>query len=171
MAIGALIVYTTMISPSLAEIQTLRAERESKLVTLADYREAIEETNNVIEASQSLASLTDSFNQVIPPEEQIPSLLNQLYGLARMSGALVDSINFQFMPIESSSESSILKPIGIVRSTVKCSGNYESIKSYVKLLETNIRLMDVYSIDVAGGNEENPSLSYTVVIDAYYQSQ
>jgi Tfp pilus assembly protein PilO len=169
MAIGALVVYTTMISPTLAEIQTLRGERQAKQNTYDDYRKTIETTNAVLARSQSLSTLTDTFNQSIPESESIPSLLNQLYGLARLNNVIVSAIDFQVLPTEVAPKDSIVRPLGKVRATVKCIGNYDDMKDYAKAIEANVRLMDIGSLDVSDGNKNNPSLIYAIAVDAYYQ--
>jgi len=38
-------------------------------------------------------------------------------------------------------------------------------------LETNIRLINVTAINITEGFMENPILSYTITIEAYYQTQ
>jgi len=169
MAIGALFVYTTMINPVLTEVQNLRGERQAKQNTFDDYKETIEATNSVLARTRSLSALTEAFNQSLPSSESIPSLLNQLYGLARLNNVIVTSIDFQTLPIEVTSPDSIAKPLGKIRSTIKCVGNYADMKDYAKSLETNIRLMDIDSLDIADGNRQNPSLVYTITVDAYYQ--
>ena len=169
MAIGALVVYTTMISPAFMEVQELRGERQAKEDTYNDYKETIEATNSVLARSQSLSALTDAFNQSIPSSESIPSLLNQVYGLAKMNNVSVGSIDFQTLPIAIVPSDSIIQPLGKVRTTVKCVGNYSDMKNYVRALETNVRLMDIDSLDVSDGNKPNPALIYTITVDAYYQ--
>ena len=48
------------------------------------------------------------------------------------------------------------------------SGNYSEIKSYLGSLETNVRVMDVKRLSLNGGTE-GETLSYDIVVNAYYQ--
>jgi len=169
MALGALIIYVTMINPSFSAIQTLRGERQAKQVRYDDYKKAVELTNTMITRSQGLTVLSESFNQSIPQTEEIPSMLNQIYGLAKMNNILVGSVDFQIVPTVESSTNALVTPLGKVRATVKGIGSYNDTKNFIKALETNVRIMDISSANITEGNKKSPVLASTLSIDAYYQ--
>lgn len=169
MALGALIIYVTMISPSFSAIQTLRGERQAKQVRYDDYKKAVELTNTMITRSQGLTVLSESFNQSIPQTEEIPSMLNQIYGLAKMNNILVGGVDFQIVPTVESNTNALVTPLGKVRATVKGIGSYSDTKNFIKALETNVRIMDISSANITEGNKKAPVLASTIVIDAYYQ--
>lgn len=169
MALSSLVIYVTMISPSFADIQTLRGERQAKQVRYDDYKKAIELTTTMITRSQGLTVLSDSFNQSIPQTEEVPSMLNQVYGLAKLNNILVGSIDFQIVPTVESKTTALVTPLGKVRATVKGIGSYSDTKNFIKALETNVRIMDISSATIAEGNKKSPVLASTIVIDAYYQ--
>jgi hypothetical protein len=169
---GSLYVYATLIKPEFLEIQTLRGERQAQSRLLADYKTTIEETNRVLAKYESVSVLQDNFSEVIPPSENIPSFLNQVYGLASLNNVFIDSIEFQYLPIQSVPAGSLIKPFGTLRALVTSSSNYEDMKGFISSLETNIRLMDIDSINISeGAIGSDPMLSYTLVVDAYYQTQ
>lgn len=169
---GALYVYATLIRPEFSEIQALRGERQAQSVLLADYKTTIEETNRVLAKYESVSALQEIFSEVVPPNENIPSLLNQVYGLASLSNVLVDSIEFQYLPIKSVSAGSLIRPLGTLRVSATCVSGYEDMKSFISSLETNVRLMNVDVINISeGATGEDPMLAYTLTVDAYYQTQ
>ena len=168
---GSIYVFAALINPAFGEIQELRGEKQAIMTLLTDYDEAIEAANSVLSRHKGLANLQNTFSAVIPLEANIPSLLNQLYGLASLSGVTVDAITFQELPIQTARENSLVRPYGTIQATIKCVSNYESMKKYLGALETNARLMNITAINITGGFEANPILSYNITIEAYYQTQ
>jgi len=168
---GSLYVFTSLISPTFTEIQGLRGTKQAVTTLLADYEEAIEARNAILIKYEGLVALQDTFSEVMPSEENIPSLLNQLYGLASLNEVTVDSIDFQKMPIQIAEADSLVKPRGTIQATIRCVSNYENMKKYLRALETNVRLMNITSINITEGFTENPILSYTITVEAYYQTQ
>jgi len=168
---GSLYVFTTLINPTFAEIQELRGKRQATTTLLANYEAAVEAANSVLARYEGLTALQNTFSVVVPLEASIPSLLNQLYGLASLSEVAVDSITFQELPIQTARENSLVRPYGTIEATIKCTSNYENMKKYLRALETNARLINITSLNIAEGFETNPVLSYTVTIEAYYQTQ
>jgi len=168
---GSIYVFAALINPAFGEIQELRGEKQAIMTLLTDYEEAIEAANSVLLRHKGLANLQNTFSAVIPLEANIPSLLNQLYGLASLSEVTVNVITFQELPIQIARENSLVRPYGTIQATIKCVSSYENMKKYLEALETNARLMNITSVNITGGFEANPVLSYTITIEAYYQTQ
>ncbi len=170
--VGSLIIYSTMVSPALNDIQQLRGQRAAQQEAYDKYKNTIEETNRAIAKYQSIAEIGKALSEVVPLKEETPSLMNQLYGLAKLTNIIVGSFEIQYMPLEANTGAKVLKPTAIVRVMVKCSGKYEDIKSYLRAIESNARLIDVYSFDVSeGAKKGNDELQYTIIVDAYYQTK
>jgi Tfp pilus assembly protein PilO len=168
---AALYVYSSFINPEFAEIQRLRGERQGQMTLLADYQATIEETNRVIARYESVSALQDVFSEAVPQKENIPSFLNQIYGLAVLNNVLVDSVEFQYMPTQSTSATSLVRPFGTIRATVRCASGYDDIKNFTKAIETNVRLMDIYAVNITEGFRDDPILAYTLTVDTYYQME
>jgi Tfp pilus assembly protein PilO len=164
----SLYVYSSLISPQLSELQELRGKRQATLAALSDYETAIQEKNRVISRYQSVEPLQSVFDEVVPPDQSIPSLLNQLYGLAKLNNIFVDSVEFQEMPLQTTTSRSLVKPYGTIQANIKCASDYESMKAYLAAIETNVRLMNVRTVTVTEGFGDNPTLSYTIAVEAYY---
>ena len=170
--VGSIIVYSTMVSPILSEIQQLRGQRAAQIEAYNNYKNTIEETNKAIAKYQSIAEVGNALAEVVPLKEETPSLMNQLYGLARITNILIGSIEVQYMPLEATTKEQVLRPTGTVRVAVKCSGSYGDMKEYLKAIESNARLMDIYSLDISeGAKKGNSQLQYTIIVDAYYQTK
>jgi len=168
---GSLYVFTSLINPMFTEIQELRGKKQAVTTLLADYEAAIEARDAILIRYEGMAALQDTFSEVMPSEENIPSLLNQIYGLAALNEVTVNFVDFQKLPIQITEANSFIKPRGTIQATIRCLSNYENMKRYLGALETNIRLINVTAINITEGFMENPILSYTITIEAYYQTQ
>jgi Tfp pilus assembly protein PilO len=165
---GSLGVFAGLIMPQISAIKELQGKKQATSALLADYEEAIQETNRIIAKYQSVDNLDTVFNEVIPETPDVPSFLNQVYGLAKLNEVSVDLIDFQEMPLQVAEEKSLIRPYGSVTANVKCASNYEEMKEFIKTIETNTRLMNIKSITINGGFTKDPELSYTMTVEAYY---
>lgn len=170
--LGSVFAYVSFIGPEIQKIASLRGEKIAVESTLSDYQKAVDETNKLLSRYKSLADLESSFASAIPTTEEIPSLINQISGLAKLNKITVSSIDFQYPPLDTKKQSELIKPFSTIRTSVKFSGTYLDMKNFIAALESNVRLMDVASISISdGGKKNNPVLSYALTVDAYYQSQ
>jgi len=169
--VGSLYVYSSLISPQLSVLRELRGKRQATMALLSDYETAIQEKNRVISRYQSVETLQNVFDEVVPPGQNVPSLLNQLYGLAKLNNIFVDSVEFQEMPLQTTTSKSLVKPYGTIQANIKCSSDYASMKNYLSAIETNVRLMNIRTITVTEGFSDDPTLSYTIAVEAYYLTE
>ena len=169
--VGSLYVYSSLISPQLSALQELRGKRQATMALLSDYETAIQEKNRVISRYQSVETLQSVFDEVVPPDQNVPSLLNQLYGLAKLNDIFVDSVEFQEMSLQTTTSKSLVKPYGTIQANVKCSSDYAAMKNYLGAIETNVRLMNIRTVTVTEGFGDNPTLSYTITVEAYYLTE
>ena len=169
--IASLYVVVSLISPTFKEIQKLREKKYATTIVIADYEAAIKARDNIISRHKDLVALQEAFSRVLPPEKDISSLLHQLHGLAVLNNVTIDSINFQKPPIQIAKADSLIKPYGTIQATIRCVSNYENMKRYLDSLETNLRLINIKTINITEGFRQNPILLYTLVIEAYYQTQ
>lgn len=169
--VGSMYVYTSYIRPIYDEIQRLRGERLAVLNSLNDSRVTVEIVTDLLRKYQSIADIQDQLSLSLPIGEETTNLLNQIQGLAGINNVQIQSISFQYLPIDYNNRQSILKPTGSLRVTADISGDYGSIKAFLKGIETNVRVIDIRSLKVSGGGtNKNPILSGQLVVDTYYQT-
>jgi len=89
--------------------------------------------------------------------------------LAKINSMDIESLSLQYPPLKSSTDS-LIEPMGTVRATIRLNGDYRDLRPFLEDLETNIRLIDVYSLNVEGGGIPGRNkLIYNLVLDTYYQ--
>jgi len=166
--IGVGIVFFGFIIPKVKEAQKLRGERHALGVVVKEEAETIKAVQVLLDKYINIPQLQDSLSLSLPTEERVPSIVNQIQGIAGLSGVVIESINLRTLPIEPTRGKSLIKAVGTIEITVKAQSSYESLKQYIEGIETNMRIMDIRSIR-ASDEDGGGVLSYTMVVNTYYQ--
>ncbi len=169
---GALFIFVEMVMPDVDEIKILRGQRDSSIIAYNNTLSNVDHIKKLKAAYDSLSGARASLNSFIPSSDDTSDLVNQLNGLAKLNNLSVASINFknevpELPPGETAAP--IPAPNGTVAATMRLSGYYENIKTFIAMIETNIRLIDTVSISISGGGSTSPILDCTLVAKAYYQ--
>lgn len=168
--IGAVVVYSNFVVPIYSDIQILKDKRLANENLLSDQKDAINAVNKLLGQYQSLTDIQNSIAMVLPSREDVPSVVQQIQGIAGLNSMAITGLSLQYPPIKAVPKDSLVKPVSIVRITVKFTGDYRNLKAYLEGLETNIRLMDVNSLSIDGGGIAGKTvLNYSLILDAYYQ--
>lgn len=169
--VGALFVYSSFIIPEYGEIQRLRGEREGKSKLLTEYKDTAEALSNLLSKYKNVSQLQATLSLTLPLSEEVPQVFNQLQGLAGASDLKIDSMSFQYLPIDYS-RGSLFRPVGTLRIAMRFAGTYERFKEFLKAVETNVRILDVSFVSIEGGAiGKNPLLNYNLIVDTYYQAE
>jgi len=167
--IGAVLVYTNLVQPAYSDVQNLRGKKTALQDTIVQDEQAVATVNNLVGQYQSLSQLRDSLSNILPTEERVPEAVYQLQGIASVRQMEIQSLSLQYLPMQATQPGSLTKPMGTLSVNLRVAGTYQNFKLFLSDLETNIRLMDVSSIRIEGGNIPGGKLTYTVVVNAYYQ--
>lgn len=133
-----------------AELDVLNTEIASLLQVEAELPQAESERERI------LSSVPSDLNQ--------DQLVEDLDAIAQEVGISLNSMSFSL-------QSSELNQASIVSISANFTGNYDDLKTLLKALETNERLLKVSSIGVQLGEitETGYTMTFTVMIEAYYQ--
>ncbi len=168
--IGAVVVYSNFILPAYSDIQILKDKQLADENLLSDQKDAINAVNKLLGQYQSLSDIQNSIAMVLPSREEAPSVVQQIQGIAGINNMTITGLSLQYPPIKAVPKDSLVKPVNVVRVTVKFTGDYKNLKAYLNGLETNIRLMDVNSLSIdGGGTTGKTALNYSLILDVYYQ--
>lgn len=166
--IGAIIFFSSAVAPEYKNIQQLRGEKQSLDAVVGEEERLINTASQLLNEYQNAANLRDNLSLVLPREEALPGMINQIQGIARSTGVTIEGINVENLPLTHSEASSIVEPVGNFKATVRVKGSYEALRSYIQSLETNVRIIDVDSMAVSGGGGAGP-LTANLVLRTYYQ--
>ena len=166
--LAAIAIFFSLIVPASGEIQDLRGQRNALSGLLEEESARIEAVRRLFDEYGSISTLESTLKKALPSDEEIPSVINQLHGMAKASGITIESLDISLPAIKPNNQDDVIRPVGEVQVSLTLSGNYSEIKSYLSSLETNVRVMDVKRLSLNGGTE-GETLSYDIVVNAYYQ--
>jgi Tfp pilus assembly protein PilO len=175
----ALVSYNTLIKPEIDSIFAARGELRARTVVLEDQKRINEQVRSVLNRFNSIDALEDIVSMAIPVDEDLSALLNQLNVLSRTSGLRPESVSFRSLSLPESrsinrgtlSTNKAVSAKGIVEASLSLTGTYNSFKSFVRLLETNVRVIDLKTLSIAPVNRESAQdfYKYDLIVSAYFQ--
>jgi len=170
--LATIFVYSILLRPAYQEINQLRGDLASKSDILDNQTRVVEKVKELLDEYQGFSSLKQAVSLTLPNSEAYPDLINQISGLSRASNLNLDSISLNPLPYnESFSLSNGNVPVvEIMQVTIDLTGSYESLKTFLQTIETNIRVMDLVRLTITPDSQTGGDFSYNLVINAYYQS-
>ncbi len=167
--IGSLFAYSSLLIPKYNDIQNLRGERSALTGLLDEEQQAVDAVQTLIRQYSSVADLREGLSVTLPGKEEVASMINQFQGIASSNGILMESLSIRPLAIEPTGPEKIVRPVGALRVSMNLIGDYESLKKYLKAIETNVRIMDVQSIQVENAGFTAGPYEYQIEVDTYYQ--
>ncbi|MDP2855577.1 MAG: type 4a pilus biogenesis protein PilO [bacterium] len=173
----ALIVIFVWVWPTFKEVGALNKKINEEKAQYDTQYKAVQIAKSIIEQYKSLISVSQTISLSIPRGAEIQNLLAQLDNITTQSGLFLQSINFENVGLLTSSSKqsaqNIVQSYKTLRLTLGLTGNYESLKTWLNAVESDIRLMDIINIAFAGltsDSQKNSGLfNFKVMLNVYYQ--
>lgn len=174
--IAAFVFYSSFIKKEFTDIEQLRGEVAAKTQLLAEQQNAVSQVRSLLQQYEGVAQLQQTISLSLPQAEDLAMVVAQFNAIANNSGVSIDSINVAAAPIQSTASSSLVYSYGVSKFNLKVVGSYESFKSFIQSLETNVRVMDVKSIklgatSIGGQKTQQNIFNYDLTVEAYYQTK
>ncbi len=169
--VGILVVYTSLIRPELTKIGGKRALLVSKETLFSNEQNAVTQVETLLGQFQNLAELQDTVSLALPLSANVTGALNQIQSIAKLSGVSVASFSVKPLAFAASKEP-LVKRMGSFELNLSVAGSYDNLKTFVKSLETNVRIMNVTNMRLAPlSTGAGDNLNLTLTVDVYYQEQ
>lgn len=166
--VGAIVLFSSLVVPEYRVIQQLRGERNSLAAVVKEEEDLVKTASRLLNEYQNSRDIRSNLSLILPIKEVNSGIVNQVQGIAKMTGVAVEGINTEIAPIELQGTSPVVEPVGTLKMIVRLKGSYEGLKSYVQSLETNVRIIDVDSLVIGGGGTRE-LLQANLTIRTYYQ--
>lgn len=169
--IATLVFYTYLLKPAYLEVRNQRAEIASRLNLINEHERVLSKIQALLKEYQNTAQFNNTISSILPIGPNSASAVNQIVTLAKLNRLGIFTLKVQQLAIKPSSQPTLVKGIGTLRFTLKLGGSYESFKSFLQNLETNINLMDVVDLKIEPSTAGATDFLYTITIDTYYQAE
>jgi len=168
-----------LIKPMMAEIDNYKKQKEisdSTIVNLKSVKKTLIDQNKLQENADLLR-----IRETLPNDPGIPDLLIQIQALSSNTGVAMSNFSFQSLDggnksLLSASDASLSGDIAkgdfsTIKISMGITGVYSSIKSFIKAVENNLRIMDITSLKLTGPkSNDSLEMSADLEITAYYKS-
>lgn len=156
--------------PLLAEIDVLKAEKDSFDQALARSRELQELRDDILSKFNSVSQGDlNRLSKMLPAEPESTKLLVQFSDMAQVSGGVI--LNFLDVQEPQSSVAPTSKePVGYQTVSIRAnlSGKYEDFLSFLAELQKSLRLIDVDQVDFFAGDTN--FYEFNINAQAYYKN-
>ncbi len=185
---ATLMVYFEFITSAYTKLQLVKGQEESEATLYSNEQLIVSKVKSLLVTYQNDASSSQLVAMALPVEPDVSGALAQIYGIAANANVAVQGTQISTQAVQAvtaptttvgaaAAAGSIIKPIGTVSFQVTGSGSYESFKSFLKGLETNIRIFDVTAISLQPAaisatktQAANADMfNYTITVVTYYQ--
>ena len=155
------------------EIYQLKKEYEFQ-------KERLLKTQEIFKKFHSRLSEVEDISLALPIKEDYGQILSEIQFLAQKNNLTIEGLSFQkgIIKNEEVEENSLFIPCSTIVVSLKGKGYYSGIKSFLKDIESDIRLMDIERIDLTKRilglpgkrvKTSNPLISFSATISTYKQ--
>ena len=192
--VGAVVLYFQFVQPAYDKVQGIKAKRQSEEAFLRSEEDLIKQVKDLISAYQGQEKIRQAVSIALPMKEDVAGAITQISGIATQSALSITSIDVSAVapqtkkkaasgasgasPAQGNFQSTLQKPMGSISFRVSLMGGYENLKSFIKLLETNLLIFDVKSISLKPSVQTSNSkivvqdaFEYEVLVTTYYQGK
>lgn len=172
--VATVVVYANFIKPAIEEVGDKRTLVFSKASAFENQTAAMTRAQSLIAKLRGAQKLQETVTLILPSKPNVTQVLNQLQAITKSSQAELRSFAISPLPFESS-DRPLVKRLGILRLDASVEGSYEGVKSFLKALETNVRVFNVKDFKISssrsasGGGSVADFFSGQVTADVYYQ--
>ena len=170
--IATLVVYSSLIKPEIERVGKKRALVFSKSEAFQNQTAAVEKVRELVSKLKEAKQLGETIGLIMPQKPDVTGLMGQLQTMTRTSQTDLKSFTIKPLPFESE-EKPLVRRLGVSAVDITVEGSYESVKVFLKSLETNVRLMNIesFAIGPLGGAEKTLQDFYSakIAFKVYYQ--
>ena len=175
--VAAFVIFFQFIRPAYQAAQEVRGEVIARENLLEQQTAAIAEVKKLIEKYRQDTVVQETVSQVIPGQPEVGSALYQLSAIAGQYGIQFQSTTAQTPQLsiakneKTAQTVGTVRPLGVATFQVRFTTTYDSLKSFLEKLESNVRIMDVTGITVtqAGASAGAGVLAVDLTVATYYQ--
>jgi len=188
--VASLLIFFDLIEPAYGDLETKKGEQVSSEQFLMSEQQLVTKAKNLLTQYENDSQAEANLALAMPSGPDIAGGLAQVYGITTESGLSVQGITIGAPSVQVQDQeaaagttlltaSQIVKPMGTLSFQINGAGSYENFKSFLQMLETNIRIFDVTNVSLQpaasapsnGKAAVNQDLfTYGITVVTYYQT-
>ena len=172
--LGSFVVYGSLIRPLYDDIQKIRASLSAAQTLFDNQKNATEQVNKTFLQMKNAASVREAISQALPVGPNMTQALHQIESVIRANKLKIDSLTIKEAAAETNKQI-LAKRLGKLDVNFSVSGEYESLRDFLKDLESNIRVTNVTNFEFSSLSASEkvsssvPIYTLQLVAQMYYQ--
>lgn len=173
--IFTVIVFINLIQPELSDISGKRALIISKESLFQNQSAAVNQVQDLVSQFQSANRIKETVNLAMPVGPNTTEAIHQIETLANQSQVRLKSFTTRNLAFEPTKQP-LIKRLGKIEVAITVDGAYEAVKTFLKYIETNVRIINVQTyqfgpITTSFAQAQAPQELYSVslTVEMYYQ--
>lgn len=179
--VAAIMFYVVQIRPANTEAQRIKAEIIGNQEFISAQSAAVASVERLINqySEGETQRIRDVIERALPVRTDEATALAQVHGILENNNLTVKSVGFSVSRPQAqraagrigTQQASLKKSTGEMKIKVQFSGRYEDMKEFLKMAETNTRILNVESLSISKGGPKDALdvFNYDVGIVTYYQ--
>lgn len=183
----SIVVFSEFVQSAYQDSKQVKGNELAQENFLKNEQGIIKRVQQLISNYQGQEQIQQAISASLPLSQDLSGALFQISGLVKNSGLGLSnvSISVEGLQIAQSSASgnqgrgaasaSIAKPLGTIVLRARISGTYDDLKRLVSLLDNNVRIFDIRSLNFQPSNQTGKNsignLDYDLTVATYYQTQ
>ena len=160
-AAGSILIFFLLVLPAFDQTRMLRGSIKEREEILKEAEELLNQVKNLNREIEAKKSDIDKLDRLLPREKELPEFLSNIESIVSASGLILSEMNLSEVPGQGK--------IGKINGTLKLSGSYPSFVNLLDLLEKNLRLIGVSTLDAAAQITEGAkTLNYNLNFEINY---
>ena len=165
--------------PKVQEVLSLRKETGIQEEIFLEKQILLAKVEKLQETYEENRESLEKTDYILPSDQDIPNLIVQLESLALEAGLILEEIDFsteeegfedKARTARKTEEGTVAKDYQTMTATLNLMGSYSGFRGFLRLIEENMRLMDVSFVSFSVENTELGSFfEFSLRLRTYYQ--
>lgn len=160
------VLFFAVIYPSIKKIPQLQTDINNKTTTRNLLKDKITKLHRYSDFKAVLEENSGLVNRVMPVEENVPGLLDQVNQIANETGLDLNKLSYSITDIaareeQTSGYSTIIVSLG-------AEGSYNQMVSFMKSIEGASRMVNISNYRFSSNGKDEGKLSFTFILSAPY---
>lgn len=170
--IVAIVLLLLFVRPLVGRILRLREEQTTDQETLTALTVKVQQLEDFVAAATTLDEEFERFDQAIPSEVNVPTLLTQVQTVANTAAVKVTVLQFGGVGGEAEEGAAGSKGLNEVRLKLAVEGSFNNLVKLLQTFETATRLIDVESVgySIQEAETRTSTLTAELTLISYYIS-
>lgn len=170
--LGITLVIFEIITPLYTEIATVGVEIRNKQSDLAKAKIIVEKIDALNTKYSSMTDEITQINNLLPADKNLPEIIATIESLASANGVNLQSVSFQSQKTTGENLNNIETFLDYNSLGVQLNANvgaYENLKSFIKAIENNLRLLDIGTVSFGVSNDQIGGYKLNINLLTYYK--